>query len=129
MQESLVVFAHDLGQEVERSGAHHHVVDFGQRTELLGHLPHVALTVPLRVAFFVYEIAAVSAVIQLGLALPMVVYFHRLGISGLSANVLVVPLMGVAVPAGFVAVFTGWTWAARFAGVEALREEVGSVLI
>jgi competence protein ComEC len=81
------------------------------------HLPHIALTAPLRVAFFVYELAAVSAVIQLGLALPMVVYFHRLGISGLSANVLVVPLMGVAVPVGFVAVFTGWAWAARLAGM------------
>jgi competence protein ComEC len=80
-------------------------------------VPYPVLTVPARVLFFLYEITAVSAVIQLGLALPMVVYFHRVGISGLSANALVVPIMGVAVPVGFIAVFTGWTWMARLAGV------------
>ncbi len=55
----------------------------------------------------------ISAVIQIGLALPMVVYFHRVGLSGLSANALVVPVMGLAVPVGFVAVFTGWAWVAQ----------------
>ena len=45
--------------------------------------------------FFFYEVAAVSAVIQIGLALPMVVYFHRLGLSGLSANAFAIPLMGL----------------------------------
>ncbi len=81
------------------------------------HLPHAALTIPLRIGFFFFEIAAVSAVIQLGLALPMVVYFHRLGLSGFSANAFVVPLMGLAVPVGFVAVLTGWHWVAGFAGL------------
>jgi len=47
----------------------------------------------------------------------MVVYFHRIGLSGLSANAFVVPLMGLAVPLGFVAVFTGWAWVAKVAGV------------
>ena len=75
-----------------------------------------AVTAPARVAFFVFEIAVTSAVIQLGLALPMVVYFHRVGISGLSANTFVVPLLGVVVPLGFVAVFTGWVWVAKIAG-------------
>jgi competence protein ComEC len=73
-------------------------------------LPHWAVTAPARVLFFFYEVVAVSAIVQLGLALPMVVYFHRVGISGLSANALIVPLMGVVVPAGFVAVLTGWRW-------------------
>jgi len=72
--------------------------------------------VPARVLLFLYEIAAISAVIQMGLALPMVVYFHRVGLSGLSANAFVVPVMGVAVPAGFVAVITGWNWVARIGG-------------
>lgn len=80
-------------------------------------VPHLAVTLPTRLVFFVYELTAVSAIIQLGLAMPMVVYFHRVGVSGLSANTLVVPLMGVAVPVGFVAVFTGWQWVARIAGV------------
>jgi len=46
----------------------------------------------------------------------MVVYFHRVGISGLSANAFVVPLLGVAVPLGFVAIFSGWAWVAKIGG-------------
>src|ERR1019366_5139897 len=72
---------------------------------------------PARVVLFVYEIVLISAVAQLGLALPMVIYFHRLGFSGLSANAFVVPLMGAVVPVGFLAVFTGWHWIARFGGL------------
>jgi competence protein ComEC len=72
----------------------------------------LAVTVPARVLFFFYEVSVVSAVIQLGLALPMVVYFHRLGLSGFSANAFAIPLMGLAVPVGFLAVFTGWGWLA-----------------
>ncbi len=86
----------------------------------VAHLPppvaRLAVTVPARVALFVYEIAAVSAVIQMGLALPMVDYFHRVGISGLSANAFVVPLLGVAVPLGFVSILTGWGWVAKGVG-------------
>ncbi len=80
-------------------------------------LATAAVTAPARVLFFIYEVSVVSAIVQVGLALPMVVYFHRVGISGLSANVFVVPLMGLIVPVGFVAVFTGWVWVARLAGV------------
>jgi competence protein ComEC len=76
----------------------------------------VAVTLPARVLLFFYEVAVVSAIIQLGLALPMVVYFHRLGLSGLSANAFAIPLMGLAVPLGFVAVFTGWKWVATAGG-------------
>jgi competence protein ComEC len=72
---------------------------------------------PARLVLFVYEIVLTSAVVQLGLALPMVVYFHRLGFSGLSANAFVVPLLGAVVPVGFLAVFTGWQWIARIAGL------------
>jgi competence protein ComEC len=84
------------------------------------HLPlraaTLAVTIPARCLFFFYEMALVSAVLQAGLALPMVVYFHRVGLSGITANALVVPIMGLAVPVGFVAVFTGWAWVARFGG-------------
>ena len=75
-----------------------------------------AVTIPARLVFFLYEITAISAIIQTGLALPMIVYFHRVGITGLSANAWVVPVMGVAVPVGFIAVFTGWSWVARVGG-------------
>jgi competence protein ComEC len=38
----------------------------------------------------------------------MVEYFHRLSVTALSANVLVVPLFCAVMPAGFAAIITGW---------------------
>ncbi len=70
---------------------------------------------PLRGAVFLFELAVVSTAVQVGLALPMVYYFHRLSLTGLSANLLVGPLTSAAVPVGFAAVATGWgplVWAA-----------------
>jgi competence protein ComEC len=72
--------------------------------------------VVLRVAFFAWELAVVSALVQVGLALPMTAYFHRLSVTGLSANLVIVPLLSLVVPVGFVAVFTGWGWPAAVAG-------------
>src|SRR5581483_10532807 len=53
------------------------------------------VTLPVRLFLFAYELVAISAIAQIGLALPMVVYFHRIGFSGLSANAFVVPLLGL----------------------------------
>jgi competence protein ComEC len=60
-----------------------------------------------RTAVFFFDLFITSAVIQAGLALPMAMYFHRISFTGLSANAIVVPLLGVVVPAGFLALFTG----------------------
>jgi len=57
-----------------------------------------------RVSLYVYEIFITSLFIQIGLALPMVVYFHRLSVSGLSANAIVVPVLSAIVPLGFLAI-------------------------
>jgi competence protein ComEC len=62
--------------------------------------------------FFAIELAALSLSIQIGLALPMAEYFHRVSFTGLSANLLIVPLMNVVVPLGFAALFTGARWLA-----------------
>jgi competence protein ComEC len=70
----------------------------------------------LRAVFYCAEIVLISAMVQVGLALPMASYFHRISVTGLTANVLIVPLMSAAVPAGFVAVLTGWRFAATVAG-------------
>jgi competence protein ComEC len=80
----------------------------------------------LRLVFYAYELLAVSAATQAGLALPMAVHFHRLSWSGLSANLLVVPLMSLVVPLGLLAVLTGSEAVARAAGVllEASRHVV-----
>ncbi len=74
------------------------------------------LSLPLRLIFWAFELAVISATVQVGLALPLVIYFHRLSFSGLSANLLIVPLMSAVVPLGFAAIFTGWSvtaWLAR----------------
>lgn len=62
----------------------------------------------LRLAIGIFDLMAVSAVMQIGLALPMAIFFHRVSFSGLSANVIVVPLLSAVVPIGFVAIFSGW---------------------
>ncbi len=69
-----------------------------------------------RVIFFFYELSLTSAMIQIGLALPMAIYFHRVSFSGLSANAFVVPLLGMVIPVGFIAVFTGWSVPAWICG-------------
>lgn len=70
----------------------------------------------LRGALFAFEMAVISTVIQIGLALPMAEYFHRISFTGLTANLIVVPLLEAAIPLGFFAIFTGWSWAAAMAG-------------
>ncbi|MGH9640403.1 MAG: ComEC/Rec2 family competence protein, partial [Bryobacteraceae bacterium] len=61
---------------------------------------------------FAADLAILSACIQFGLALPMIAYFHRLSITGISANIVVVPLLSLVVPLGFAAIVTGWHWVA-----------------
>jgi competence protein ComEC len=61
-----------------------------------------------RAFFYAWEIAVISATIQFAVALPMAIYFHRISLTGLSANILAVPLLGLVVPAGFIALATGW---------------------
>lgn len=72
----------------------------------------VSLALTLRLAFLAAELAAISFVIQVGLALPMAEYFHRISFTGVTANLIVVPLLEIAIPAGFLAIFTGWKWIA-----------------
>jgi competence protein ComEC len=73
--------------------------------------------VALRAGLFAFELVVVSATIQIGLALPMAEYFHRVSFTGLSANLLIVPALNCVVPLGFAAIFTGWHWPAALAGI------------
>ena len=74
-----------------------------------------ALALVMRGVFFAVELGALSLSVQIGLALPMAEYFHRVSFTGLSANLFIVPLMNLVVPVGFLALFTGWHWAASLA--------------
>lgn len=59
-----------------------------------------------RIVYHFYEIFMLSAVVQVALALPMALFFHRVSLSGMAANVLIVPLMNGVVVIGFMAVLT-----------------------
>ncbi len=67
-----------------------------------------SITIGVLVLSFVAEGMLVSACIQFALALPMVAYFHRLSVTAMTANVIVVPLLCAVVPCGFAAIVTGW---------------------
>jgi competence protein ComEC len=58
----------------------------------------------------VCELMFISAVMQMGLALPMAFYFHRATTLGLPANLAVVPLTGVMMPAAVVALALGYIY-------------------
>lgn len=64
---------------------------------------------------FCLQLMLLSACVQWMLAMPMILYFHRLSISGLTANIIVVPLVSLAIPFGFAAVATGWHFFATLA--------------
>jgi competence protein ComEC len=62
-----------------------------------------------------WELLFVSAVMQMGLALPMAYYFHRATTVGLPANLIVVPLTQLMMPAAVSALALGYIspWLAK----------------
>jgi len=66
-------------------------------------------------SFAIWELIFLSAVMQMGLALPMAYYFHRAPTLGLPANLLVVPLTQLLMPAAIAALALGavWVWLAK----------------
>jgi competence protein ComEC len=91
-----------------------------------------AMILVARWSFAGAEILLVSAIMQLGLALPMAYWFHRATVVGLPANALVVPLTELLMPAAVATVATAHVavWLARFPAVItafALHGIVGTV--
>jgi len=58
----------------------------------------------------VYEVLCVSALMQCALVLPMAYYFHRATVIGIPANALAVPLTGILMPTGALALVLGYVW-------------------
>lgn len=56
----------------------------------------------------IFELLLVSAVMQMGLALPMAFYFHRATTIGLPANIAVVPLTQLLMPAALLTLSLGY---------------------
>jgi competence protein ComEC len=55
-----------------------------------------------RLTLRIFELLLVSALIELAMSLPMAIYFHRVTALGLPVNLLVVPLIGLALPSALV---------------------------
>ncbi len=90
---------------------------------LFGETLHHAIRLPLRWSLPLVEYAArgllwiaggaaASAVMQIGFALPMAIFFHRVSFTGLAANLAVLVPMGGVVPLGLAALLTGSSTAA-----------------
>ena len=77
-------------------------------TSLLEAHAALVVTTAVKLAAFAAEAVLVSACVQFGLALPMISYFHRLSITGLTANIVIIPVLSLVVPSGFAALFTMW---------------------
>ncbi len=73
-----------------------------------GRIPLRALATGSRLLLGASELLLISVVMQIGLALPMAYYFHRATVVGLPANMLVVPLMELLMPAAITAMALGY---------------------
>jgi competence protein ComEC len=81
----------------------------GRLQRFAGHrFPLPALAVASRALMGAGELLLISIVMQIGLVLPMAYYFHRATVVGLPANMLVVPLMELLMPAAVAAMALGY---------------------
>ena len=63
-----------------------------------------------RLTLRIVELLLVSALIELAMSLPMAIYFHRVTALGLPVNLLVVPLIGLALPSALLTFSTLLLW-------------------
>jgi competence protein ComEC len=86
--------------------------------------PHL-LVVPLRTGLYLWELMALSAILQLGMLPPLAYYFHRVTLVGPIANIPALLLTGLIVPLGF---FTLATSLASHALAQSLAKLLGFLL-
>jgi competence protein ComEC len=58
----------------------------------------------------VMQLVLMSACVQWLLSMPMILYFHRVSITGLTANIIVIPLVSLAIPFGFAGIALHSRW-------------------
>ena len=63
-----------------------------------------------RLTLRICELLLVSGLIELAMSLPMAIYFHRVTALGVPVNLLVVPLIGLALPSALVTFATLLVW-------------------
>ncbi len=75
-------------------------------------IPRIVLRTSAHGLLSAFELLCVSALMQVGLALPMVYYFHRTTVVGIPANALAVPLTELLMPSAVLSVtlsyVAGW---------------------
>ena len=69
-----------------------------------GRFPRVAVLSAFRFTFGFLELTVMSAILQLGLALPMAYYFHRATSVAMPANLFVIPFLQLLMPAAVCAI-------------------------
>ncbi|MGH9516548.1 MAG: ComEC/Rec2 family competence protein [Terriglobales bacterium] len=69
-----------------------------------GRLPRVAILGTFRFLFGFLELTVMSAILQIGLALPMAYYFHRATSIAMPANLFVIPFLQLLMPAAVCAI-------------------------
>jgi competence protein ComEC len=81
----------------------------GRLARFIGHTWSLRLVRGITIFFLrAFELLLVSALMQMGLALPMAYYFHRATTIGLPANIAVVPLTQLLMPAAIVTIVVGY---------------------
>ncbi len=73
-------------------------------------LARFLLPAVVRLMLRILELLLVSALIELAMSLPMAIYFHRVTALGLPVNLLVVPLIGLALPSALITFSTLLLW-------------------
>ncbi len=85
-----------------------------------------------RFSIRVTELVIVSCIVELAMALPMAVYFHRITIFALPVNIVILPLLAVLMPAALLTILLLAVWPAAAtipAAVVALMLHLGVGLV
>jgi competence protein ComEC len=110
------IWNRDLDLHLDPRIAHHRVAlrNWLEPLPAATGLPRPVVTLAaigsLRSLVWIGELLVVSFVVQVGLALLMVVHFQRFSWGGLPANLPVMFLLLIAVPAGLTGLVAGWAW-------------------
>ncbi|HZR64527.1 MAG TPA: ComEC/Rec2 family competence protein [Terriglobales bacterium] len=75
-----------------------------------GRVARRAALVSLRIVLGSVEFITMSAVLQIGLALPMAYYFHRATSVAMPANLLVIPFLELLMPAALLSIALSYLW-------------------
>ena len=73
-----------------------------------GRFPQAVTLAAFRTTFGLLELTVMSAILQLGLSLPMAYYFHRATSVAMPANLFVIPFLQLLMPAAVLAICLGY---------------------